>query len=151
MTAFRHVQIRRAAIATVCWCSALITYVNESYSAPAPPTAQSLCAAMNSQMFSTPDGAVTISDAHIVTASAAGPEYCEVLGSIPPALHFEVRLPTQWNQRVLYVGGGGFDGVIPKAAGYEFAQGYATVASDGGHTAGSDESWALDPEKLNDY
>jgi len=121
---------------------------------PAPPvaTAQSLCAAFNGQVFNTADGNATVTNASLIAMAGTDPEYCRVQGSMPPALHFEVKLPTQWNQRVLYIGGGGFDGAIPQPPGYEFSQGYVTVASDGGHPleAGT-ENWALDAEQLKDF
>ncbi len=114
-------------------------------------TPQSLCVSLNGQVFSTPDGNATVVSTSFNSISGNKPEHCQVLGSIPPALHFEMRLPSQWNQRVLYMGGGGFDGVIPLPHDLGFSQGYVTVGSDGGHPLGVDESWAFDTEKLNDY
>jgi feruloyl esterase len=117
------------------------------------PTPASLCTALTGKAIPTADGTATLTGGRLVAATNDEPEYCEVRGKMPPDLKFEVRLPTQWNQRLLYVGGGGFDGAIPSPLGYQFKQGYATAASDGGHTGTgtSDESWALDPEKLKDF
>ena len=52
---------------------------------------------------------------------------------------FELRLPSAWNGRLLYQGGGGNDGVVrpavgPQAtAGYALNKGFAVVTTDAGH------------------
>ncbi len=121
-------------------------------SEPMPPTsAQGQCTSLSGQVFATPDGNATVTSARFNAAGSSTPEHCQVLASMPPALEFDLRLPTQWNQRVVYMGGGGFDGVIPPPHGLAFSQGYVTLASNGGHNQGPDESWAQDAEKLNDY
>jgi feruloyl esterase len=61
------------------------------------------------------------------------PGYCKVDGVIAPALRFEVRLPANWNGKLYYGGGGGYNGTIPPAIARPLAQGYAEVASDSGH------------------
>lgn len=51
----------------------------------------------------------------------------------------ELRLPAQWNQRLLFQGGGGLNGVLNPAIGnvqgFEsaLARGFAVVSTDGGH------------------
>jgi feruloyl esterase len=121
-------------------------------------------------------GAVT--SAALVPASAqtgvALPEYCKVLASIrpvdprAPAIDFELALPSQWNRKMLMLGGGGYDGVIPSTAGnvpagpadrpVPLARGYAVVASDSGHQAQApglaglmDASFAFNAESLQNY
>ena len=103
------------------------------------------------------------------------PGYCKVLASIKPldasapAIDFELDLPTSWNRKILMLGGGGFDGVIPATSGnvpagrmdrpVPLARGYAVFASDSGHqskaqnalAAEMDGSFALDPEALRNY
>lgn len=79
-------------------------------------------------------------------------EHCLVRGEMPQDLGFEVRLPTDWNKRTLFQGGGGFDGVIfqPLAL---VTRGYATIASDHGHDVADkpDATFALEPQMLQDY
>jgi len=94
---------------------------------------------------------VTLAGARLVAASGAVPEYCEVTGTLPPSLDFEVRLPSAWNDKTLFIGGGGFDGSIPSANGYT-ARGYASIASNGGHAGSAlDGSFASDPVKFDDF
>jgi len=67
----------------------------------------------------------------------------------------EVVVPSHWSGRLLFRGGGGFDGVIspftysPLVLEHRFA----TVATDMGHqTTTADQSWALnDPDAVDDY
>ena len=74
--------------------------------------------------------------------------HCKVSGKMaermgqdgkPYHIGFELRLPTAWNGRFLYQGGGGNDGVVrpavgPQAApGYALNRGFAVVTTDAGH------------------
>lgn len=106
-----------------------------------------------------------------VAASGALPAHCMVTGSAndrtgidgkPYAIGFELRLPqsTDWKHKFFFQGGGGTDGVIVPATGSlinttatsALAQGYAVVATDGGHATGqSDVSFGLDPQARVDY
>jgi hypothetical protein len=77
------------------------------------------------------------------------PEHCEVFGVLQErigvagqhfAIHFHLRLPTQWNGRFFFQGGGGSNGVVgdalgPTASGAPPAivQGFAVVSQDSGH------------------
>jgi Tannase and feruloyl esterase len=91
-------------------------------------TAQRACDAL----FGKTIAGVTLTAA-AVPASAAVPTYCNVNGSIAPALNFEMRLPDVWNGKLYYGGGGGYNGSIPSLPLPALVQGYATVASDSGH------------------
>jgi hypothetical protein len=90
-------------------------------------------------------GAV-IADAVLQPAAAPDGAACLVDGALHETLRFRVSLPAGWNGRLLYVGGGGWNGAISPFA---FAPapervGYAIVASDSGHSASAiDASWAL--------
>lgn len=96
-----------------------------------------------------------VTGASVVAATAAAPEYCRVQATIPSKLRFELRLPTTgWNGKLLYGGGGGFNGSIPPANAAALSAGYANVTSDSGHVGSSDvdATWALnDAEALNNY
>jgi feruloyl esterase len=71
--------------------------------APAPQaSAESLC---NSFLGRSIEGAV-VTRAKLVAASADAPEQCIVLGEMPQDLDFELRLPTTWNKRTVFMGGG---------------------------------------------
>lgn len=129
----------------------------------------------------------TISSARLVrTASrpsslypAAGPEpeHCEVNGEISPrtgvvdpdngsdqyGVKFQLNLPTGWNGRFFYQGGGGGDGMIMPATGPITSQssatqtpalwrGYAVVSTNGGHSSIETKAgFGVDPQARVDY
>jgi hypothetical protein len=96
-------------------------------------------------------------------------EYCAVKGWINPVsansprMQFEVNLPSVWNNKLLQMGGGGFDGSLvtglgaeglqPKSVPYPLKRGYATAGGDGGHQGGPgfDGSFGLDEEALRNF
>ena len=121
-----------------------------------------------------PTGGAFVKSATLIAASQSLPEYCKVEGGIKPlsahapSILFEFDLPSVWNQKMLMLGGGGYDGVIPHTAGripagptdrpVPLARGYAVVGSDSGHQAREqglqglmDASFALDAEALQNY
>jgi len=125
----------------------------------APPA----CGALFDRNF---DGA-TITGAQLNAATASAPEHCEVLGTIasrtgldgqPYAIKFHLRLPTAWNKRFYFAGGGGLDGNLGTADGAQLNQGYAVVSTDSGHDnavnvsalAGNAE-FGFDPQARSDY
>ncbi len=81
-------------------------------------------------------GDATLSSATLVAAAGPVGEHCKVAGVIGAStLRFEVTLPTEWNKKLLYAGGGGWDGMLP---GWPISPsgstaGYVTVGSNGGH------------------
>ena len=88
------------------------------------------------------------------------PQFCRVAGFTTPTsdshINFEVWIPEtkEWNKKYLQVGCGGLCGSISYGAMAEpLRRGYATAATDDGHTAGGfDGSWASGhPEKIIDY
>jgi len=79
------------------------------------------------------------------------PAHCEVQAAISPVAGSKIgavyRLPTNWNGKVLGIGGGGFAGnVRVEAAAEGLARGYAVIQNDMGHPSASalDPSFALD-------
>ncbi len=89
-------------------------------------------------------GGATISVAAVVPASATLAEHCKVSGLIEPKLNFELRLPRDWNHKLHYGGGGGYNGAIPPVDAPALNAGYAQVSSDSGHQGSAlDASFAL--------
>jgi len=94
---------------------------------------------------------VEISESKMNPASADGlPAHCMVRGTIEKrtgrdgrqyGMGFELRMPEKWEQRFLFQGGGGMDGMIRPALGSSsgadktpgLARGFAVAATDGGH------------------
>jgi Tannase and feruloyl esterase len=79
---------------------------------------------------------------------------------------FELRMPVSWQGRLLYMGGGGLDGILNPAIALQgpvpktdsrsaLSMGYAVVSTDGGHRDPSgglgDGSFGSDPEARADY
>jgi len=98
----------------------------------ASATAEQACAALAGKTLA----GATVSTAATVAASATAPLYCKVNATIAPQLNLELRLPQQWNGKLYYGGGGGYNGAIPDLSGPNLnalTQGYATVNSDSGH------------------
>jgi Tannase and feruloyl esterase len=99
--------------------------------------------------------------AQAASASApAWPEHCEVFGKLHErqglygqtyAIHFHLRLPTDWNHRFFFQGGAGVNGVVGNAFGnlqgdqpiVALSLGYTVVSQDGGH----DKVYNNDPER----
>lgn len=99
------------------------------------------------------------------------PQHCLVDGAIhphdpaAPDILFRLALPTDWNGKMLMMGGGGFNGSIPKIAGNvpagpvdaptPLGRGYAVFGSDSGHQANAlgsqDGSFALNQEAARNF
>ena len=109
---------------------------DDEIATPAPAAsvdAAQACAALAGKTLA----GATVTAATTQAATATAPLYCKVSATIAPALHLELRLPQQWNGKLYYEGGGGYDGAIPPLAAGNLSalqQGYATVNSDSGHT-----------------
>ncbi len=122
-----------------------------------------------------PTSGATVTATRTVAATGSGatavPEYCEATGEIAPVdatapkIRFQVALPTQWNQKIVMFGGGGFNGSIPNVKGNvpvgpadkstPLGRGYATFASDSGHQANAlgsqDGQWGLNDEAVRNF
>lgn len=97
------------------------------------------------------------------------PDHCRIEGYLEDrtgtdgkayATGFELRIPTAWNERLYFQGGGGTDGSIVAAIGTNtighppaLTLGFAVVSTDGGHNLGSrsDTSFGLDPKARTDW
>jgi Tannase and feruloyl esterase len=97
------------------------------------------------------------------------PEHCLVQGMLNPrtgadgrkfGLGFDLRMPTKWNGRFAFQGGGGLDGRLAPALGDIFgsvrppalARGFAVVGTDGGHRGSwLDGSFGLYQQARIDY
>ena len=101
-------------------------------------------------------GVASILNAELATSSGAEAKYCKVSALIGKTLNFEVQMPQEWNRRLLYIGGGGWNGSISmtlaRTPPAELA-GYVRVASDGGHQGSPfDASWAINnPKAQSDF
>jgi hypothetical protein len=74
-----------------------------------------------------------ITGASVIPARRDLPEFCKVVGGLETVILFEVDLPTTvWNNKLFYVGGGGYNGSIPDLDD-ALARGYAAAGSDTGH------------------
>ncbi len=97
------------------------------------------------------------------------PAHCLVRGEIESrttttgkqnAIKFEVRLPTDWQNRFIFQGGGGTDGFLANAIGTTpisgstaipaLNRGYAVTSMNGGHD-GVDPTFGLDQQARLDY
>ncbi|WP_027798100.1 tannase/feruloyl esterase family alpha/beta hydrolase [Paraburkholderia dilworthii] len=122
-----------------------------------------------------PTSGASVTAVKPVAASGSGasalPEYCEITGKISPVdrsapdIQFKVALPARWNDKVVMLGGGGFDGTIPDVTGNvpngpvdksgPLGRGYATFASDSGHQANAlgsqDGRFGLNDEAVRNF
>jgi hypothetical protein len=106
-------------------------------------TAAQACSTLSGKTL----GGAAVTAAATVAASGPAPTYCKVNATIAPQLNLEMRLPDQWNGKLYYGGGGGYNGAIPDLSGGNLValqQGYATVNSDSGHSgSGLSAAFAL--------
>lgn len=120
-----------------------------------------------------PDVVIDVAEmvpAGTVAKESGLPEHCHVQGMLNPrtgadgkefGIGFDLRMPTDWNGRFAFQGGGGLDGMLRPALGGvndsinppALARGYAVISTDGGHRSGSmlDASFAVDQQARLDY
>lgn len=127
---------------------ALVSLVATSAAAP-PATAASSCSAL--AKFSMPGQNIVIEQVQLVAADTAKsvPAHCRVSGLLDPrngragetyGIGFAIALPTKWNGRFLFQGGGGLNGSVAPPLGAQFAgehsaleRGFAVASTDSGH------------------
>jgi hypothetical protein len=168
---------RTVAVVVLCVSTAGFWIGTTAAQSTSTLSARQRCLALNDQKIpptsiGLPTNGATIVSAAFVTATDAGNtngEFCKVLGGIhavdptAPDIKFEVNLPTRWNNRMLQMGGGGFDGTLVTGLGgasnqiptspTPLALGYVTLGSDSGHeTAGGfDGRFALNAESFANF
>jgi len=119
-----------------------------------------------------PTGGARVTRAALVAAGGTAPktigEHCRVAGEIDPIdpaapkIKFEIALPTEWNHRVLMLGGGGYDGTVPNVVGNvpagptdqpnPIGRGYAVFGSDSGHAGASNQAaFGVNDEALRNF
>lgn len=149
---------------------------------PPPPTQPLTCAQLNGRTvpasaIGLPTTGAVVTSTEVVAASGTGAtaigEHCRVLGDINPVdpaapkIKFQLNLPTNWNNKAMMFGGGGYNGNIPSPAQNVPAgpttqptpqgRGYATFSSDSGHQAGAgtfgtrEGSFGANNEALNNF
>lgn len=144
---------------------------------PAPVDAAAACNKLRgtfvaASQIGLPTSGAVVQSASLVAADAAGNangEFCAVKGVIVPMsgdapnVEFEVNLPSAWNDKVVQLGGGGFDGTLqtglgpaglqPPGVANPLKQGFVTAGSDGGHKSANpfDGSFAMNDEALLNF
>jgi hypothetical protein len=125
------------------------------------------CAAL--QTFSLPTYDIVITKADVVAAAPPVPAHCRVDGTIndrigaegkPYGIGFGLALPENWNQRFLFQGGGGYNGLVRPPLGVAavgaqsgLARGFAVVSTDTGHKSDTnfDRSYDADQQASIDF
>lgn len=138
-------------------CSQLVACsggTGDAAPAPAPAAFVDRC----TQLVGKAVGSGTITSTKMIAASAPQPQTCSVQGQIVSSptstIKFQIDLPvdTAYNNKLLHVGGSGYNPVVATAETAFTSQGnnvrqrgYAIIGSDSGHQSAStfDLSWAL--------
>ncbi|PWW02074.1 feruloyl esterase [Hoeflea marina] len=170
---------RVAAAAALLTLGAGIAHAAET-AQPSGPGAAGDCTGLQGlsiprQLIGLPTSGGEVASAETVEASGEGaaavPRHCLVSGLIHPVdpdapdIRFGLALPADWNRKALMLGGGGFDGSVPKLTGnvpagpadkpLPLARGYAVFGSDSGHQANElgsqDGSFALNQEAARNF
>jgi feruloyl esterase len=105
-----------------------------------------------------PSGALTEVPAHCLFRVMLDPRPSRIEG-VSFGTGIELRLPLDWNGRLLFQGGGGLNGVLNPALGTisgfpsALARGFAVVSTDSGHRGRSavDSSFAVDQQAKLDF
>jgi Tannase and feruloyl esterase len=147
--------------------------------APSPATCAALLK-LAPDALPNPTTAIVSARLNAATAAAGNtpalPEHCEVFGRMNErigfnsqhyAINFHMRLPTAWNGRFFFQGGGGTNGAVGNALGGLQGQqptnaltlGYAVVSQDSGHDnvinndpmLNGPQTFAFDPQARIDF
>ncbi len=178
MKQIRDETLRRQAAGSivVIACTLVVAGCSSSDDAPVAKSCEQLGGmTVAAASIGLPTSGATVTSASVVAAAGGGAtalsEYCKVTAEIAPVdpaapkIKLQVDLPTNWNQKVMMFGGGGYDGTIPNVAGNvpagpidrptPLGRGYATFASDSGHQANAlgsqDGSFGVNDEALKNF
>lgn len=136
-----------------------------------PAVTAQTCAALGDATIAADDIDLPTTGASVTSATWAedGNGQCRVIGDIHPVdpeappIEFQVNLPSNWNDRAVQMGGGGYDGSLvtgldpyslqPAGQKTPLQQGFVTLGSDGGHkgAGGFDSTFGLNDEALANY
>jgi feruloyl esterase len=128
---------------------------------------------VNSAAIALPTHGARVVSAELEKAEGDPQPVCVVKGAIAPVdpaappINFQINLPSQWNDKALHLGGGGWDGALVSGRNPNFLPhdrepvrlGYATFGSDSGHAGGAgnprsasgDASFAMNHEALVNF
>lgn len=175
-TQFQRYEASKFVLLGIAFSTALFGSTLQSAESEGALSSAAQCSALGALTISASDigkptkGAVIESAALIAKDSPGNSngEFCKVIGLIKPMdqkapdIEFEVNLPSDWNGRMLQLGGGAYDGNLvtgltpypsqPAGQPTPLAAGYVTLGSDSGHKSamGFDGSFALNDEsRLN--
>lgn len=157
-------QPRRAARVSLCGVAAALAGLwSVPAHAAAPAGDQAACEAFQTRALKFKDRSVRLVSSRFVAAgplvfppnpggpgrTVQLPSHCEIFGVLQErtgvngarfAIRFHMRLPTNWNERFFFQGGGGSNGEVGDAVGQvgpafapALAQGYAVLTQDSGH------------------
>jgi feruloyl esterase len=109
-------------------------------------SAQDACTALTA--VSIPGTTIVSSKPVPANASIGTPSFCEVQATLSPVAGSKIgavyRLPSNWNGKILGIGGGGSSGnVTLEGAADGLARGYAMIQNDLGHPGTSATDWSF--------
>jgi feruloyl esterase len=109
-------------------------------------SAQDACTALSA--VSIPGTSILSSKPVPANASTGTPSFCEVQATLSPVAGSKIgavyRLPSNWNGKILGIGGGGSSGnVTLEGASEGLARGYAVIQNDLGHPGTSATDWSF--------
>lgn len=117
----------------------------EYLTVPGQP-ASSNASALTAELLRLPDAPTMLTAVEPVAAAGTLPAFCRMKGTIAPQIHFELRLPKDWNGKLLMQGCGAMCGWLNMGATEDsLERGYAVVNTDMGHVDPPNVAfWAYD-------
>ena len=138
----RRTSVRRIPVAILCMLTLLLV-PDAASSKSNPPSGMATVDANRCTAAFLSAPRVTIATAMSITPKEGTPR-CVISGEVRTEddgasvglAHFQLNLPMPWNGKLLFNGGGGFNGFIPMPDPNTLAQGYASLSTDSGHVGG---------------